>query len=129
VSGRDRIRYEAFICCAAPVAELLEVGAHVIERLSALYGGASAEPVTGAWAENGNTDHSAYRGVVVEPGIKILLSVTRDRVDAAYRDLVAIITAVVVDQSLPVRYVHVDRFDNVQAMHFDITSGAACGSD
>jgi len=98
-----------------------------VNGLAQRYGGASAQPVTGGWAVNGNEARTVFETVTVEPGFKILLSVLEADSEAAFVHLQKVITHAIEVFKLPAQFVHVERIVT-EALHFDASTFNFCGT-
>lgn len=126
--GAGRTRFEAIICCDADESRLINAGKAIIEPLSKLFGGASAQSISGGWAIDGNKHEGPYRGISLEPGIKVVLSVPDEDASFGYQSLQRIIADVIIKHDLPARFIHVDRL-YAEALHFDLTTLEYCSGD
>jgi hypothetical protein len=116
-----RIRFEATICCEADENQLLDAGEVVIKHLSERFGGASLVQANGGWTRDGNEVSNRYGQAILEPGIKIILSVLDVDEKFAYQELVSRISEAIRSHGLPAKFVHVERL-TVDALHFDVST-------
>ncbi|WP_273209015.1 hypothetical protein [Marinobacter subterrani] len=125
--ARDRIRFDAVICCCAHTETLHSAAQAIAKDLAQLYGGVSIQPVTGSWAVNGNAEQAKYNTIAVEPGFKVSLSVLESESEPAYTHLQQVLADAIRAFRLPAQFVHVER-TATEALHFDASTLNYCGT-
>ncbi len=125
--SKRRIRFDAVVCSNASEEAHYNAAQAIVNDLAQLYGGASAQPITGGWAVNGNEARTVYKTVTVEPGFKISLSVLEADSEAAFAHLQRVITHAIEVFKLPAQFVHVERIVT-EALHFDASTINFCGT-
>jgi hypothetical protein len=125
--ARRRIRFDAVVCCKGQEEALQGAALAIVGDLTHLYGGASAQSITGGWAVNGNETRTEYNTIAIEPGFKVSLSVLEADSESAFAHLQKVITLAIGSFDLPVQFVHVER-TATEALHFDASTHNFCGA-
>ena len=112
-------RIRLTIIFSAPAFPYQDVLQWLSPKLSKKFAGGCCQCIDGIWSEDGEYDKESYQIGSHEKGMKILLSVTVDKLNEAEKEIKVLLQDLKTQLNLPLTWVHFEQHE-VTAHHFKL---------